>query len=79
MEQKFFLFVDDERNPPNLPFNPKVSTVITNKQLISSGITEMAMYLLALTMIWVRRRPVMIYVSSSLKMKFLYLALFCIL
>ena len=28
MERKFFLFVDDERNPPNLPFNPEVSTVI---------------------------------------------------
>ena len=28
MEQKFFLFVDDERNPPNLSFNPEVSTVI---------------------------------------------------
>ena len=28
MEQKFFLFVDDERNPPNLSFNPEVSIVI---------------------------------------------------
>lgn len=28
MKRKFFLFVDDERNPPNLPFNPEVSIVI---------------------------------------------------